>query len=26
MYIPKNLKIFEKSKALQFTVLEGGNP
>jgi len=26
MFVPKNLKIFEKAKALQFTVLEGGSP
>ena len=26
MFVPKNVKIFEKAKALQFTVLEGGSP
>jgi len=26
MFIPKNIKLFEKTKALQFTVLEGGSP
>lgn len=26
MFVPKNVRIFEKAKALQFTVLEGGSP
>ena len=26
MFLPKNVKLFEKARALQFSVLEGGNP